>query len=534
MSYNMKSEMRFSAKPRSNGRGGLWTLAILALLLTAVALTVVPGLVFAASEPPSIIRIGLVSGVGTKAELTVTSVSNLALTVTPLPTTSLATLAPGTYTLKPYVKAALVSPEDYGAWVSVPQALQQQGVPLVSSTGIKVLYPQTIPGGPELLQPSVSVNITGVAVYLGTELKAVLESRIGAIGSAFESASTPGYGDAGSSASALKLGTLSYRGLLAFEVNNGLMTPINHLDIEAYLYGVVPKEISPAWPVEAIKAQAVAARTYAYSGLGRFKAKGYDLTDDTLSQMYRGYGVEDPRSNAAVDATKGQCAYHNGRRIDALFHSNSGGYTENSENVFSNALPYLRGKEDPYSVGAPNDLWVLSYTPEQIEGLLAKRGYQVGQVQQVVSRSVSPNGRVLKLEIGGSLKTVVLEKEQMRSVFGTTAMKSLLFNVSKGDKMSVLSSGGLSQLTPGALVVRGAQGDVVLSGARILGGAQIDLGGRVDAPTGGQSSGDTYRFVGRGYGHGVGLSQYGAKKMAELGFTYGDILKFYYTDIVVE
>lgn len=497
----------------------IWHLSLFLVLLAAIAYPTGAGFAFAAAEPPMVIRIGLVSGVGSKSELTVTSVSELALTVTPLPTVSLATLAPGTYTLKPFVKSSLVTQENYGTWEAVPLPLQQQGVPLVSATGVKVLFAQAAASGPELLLPGASDTVTGVAIYSGAELKAVIASRIGAIGS--------GEG-------ALKLGTLSYRGLLAFEVTGGLMTPVNHIDIEQYLYGVIPKEISPAWPVEAIKAQAVAARTYAYSGLGRFKAKGYDLTDDTLSQMYRGYGVEDPRSNAAVDATRGQCAYYNGRRIDALFHSNSGGYTENSENVFTNALPYLRGKEDPYSVGAPNDLWVLSYTPEQIEGLLAKRGYQVGRVQQVVSRSVSPYGRVLKLEIGGSLKTVVLEKEQMRSVFGTTAMKSLLFNVSKGDKMSVLSSGGLSQLTQGALVVRGAEGDVVLSGARILGGGQIDLAGQVNAPSGTQTPADTYRFVGRGYGHGVGLSQYGAKKMAELGFAYGDILKFYYTDIVIE
>ena len=250
----------------------------------------------------------------------------------------------------------------------------------------------------------------------------------------------------------------------------------------------------------------MAARTYAYSGLGRFKAKGYDLTDDTLSQVYRGVGVEDVRSNRAVDETAGICAYHLGRRIDALYHSNSGGYTENSENVFVSPIPYLRGKEDPYSIGAPNDVWTVSYSPLEVEDALKKSGHQVGSVVQIVTRSLSPNGRVTKLDIEGTTKTVTLSKEQIRQVFGATRVKSLLFNVTKGDKMSVLSAAGIAPLSESfgsKVAIMGATGSVSLEKAAILGKGIVSfypLKGQLPADSVAQ---EKYKFVGRGYGHGV-------------------------------
>ncbi len=461
------------------------------------------------------IRIGLVSGVGLKAEVPIGSDTELQLMRTTLPNEVLAKLPAGGYVAKAASVSMWVSAKTYASWDLLPDVFKSNGIPYITASGLRVVFsadPQNLTL-PNLQTDSIQFEaVEAVGLYNLDKMMALLDKKVG---SAY-SLNMP-----------IKVGNFRYRGAIAFEINKGILTPVNHLPIEAYLYGVIPKEVSPSWPTEAIKAQAVAARTYAYSGLGRFNAKGYDLTDDTLSQMYRGFGVEDPRSNLAVDQTAGQCAYYQGKRIDALFHSNSGGYTEDSELVFVNALPYLRGKEDPYSLGAPNDLWVVSYTPTDVENLLKKSGRSVGAVQSIVSRSVSQYGRVLKLEITGLDKTVTLEKEQMRSVFGTTVLKSLLFNVSKGDKMSVLSSSGSQAIAGGNVAVISANGVSTLDKATVLGGGTIDFLSKSVTPN------ESFRFIGRGYGHGVGLSQFGAKKMAELGKSYIEILTFYYTGITV-
>jgi stage II sporulation protein D len=136
-----------------------------------------------------------------------------------------------------------------------------------------------------------------------------------------------------------------YRGGLRVQVNaRGTLNVINRVDIEEYLYGVVPAEMGPKRydAIEALKAQAVAARTYAFAHRGQFESEGYDLCATMKCQVYSGIGVEDPLSNAAVDATRGLVLAYGGRYADALFVSTCGGRTENVENVFGEeAVPYL-------------------------------------------------------------------------------------------------------------------------------------------------------------------------------------------------
>lgn len=112
--------------------------------------------------------------------------------------------------------------------------------------------------------------------------------------------------------------------------NNGV-TVVNRVPMELYLKGVVPSEIVPSWKPDAIKAQAVAARTYAVYHKNGYRSAGYDITDDTRSQVYRGCSVETSATNKAVEETAGEIITYNGKAIDALFHANGGGYTEDSE-----------------------------------------------------------------------------------------------------------------------------------------------------------------------------------------------------------
>lgn len=136
-----------------------------------------------------------------------------------------------------------------------------------------------------------------------------------------------------------------YRGSLRVAVNpRGLVTAVNRVDLEEYLYGVVPAEMGPRRydELEALKAQAVAARTYALAHRGQFEAEGYDLCATPKCQVYSGLSAEDPLSSAAVDATRGLVLTHDGHFADALFVSTCGGRTENVENVFGEpAAPYL-------------------------------------------------------------------------------------------------------------------------------------------------------------------------------------------------
>ncbi len=147
----------------------------------------------------------------------------------------------------------------------------------------------------------------------------------------------------------------AYRGRLeVFANTRGSLTVVNVLPLEDYVRGVVPNELSPGgWPeLEALKAQAVAARTYAVSNLGRFAVEGYDLTPDTRSQVYGGRTTEHPLTDRAVNETRGRVATYQGRPINALYTSTCGGRTEDAENIFGGeAPPYLRGRECALEAG---------------------------------------------------------------------------------------------------------------------------------------------------------------------------------------
>lgn len=139
-----------------------------------------------------------------------------------------------------------------------------------------------------------------------------------------------------------------YRGRIEVFTNlRGSLTVVNELPLEDYVRGVVPNELSPGgYPaLEALKAQAVAARTYALKNRGQFMSQGFDLLPTTRSQVYRGLTSEHPLTSRAVEETRGLIATYAGEPINALYTSTCGGRTEDSENIFNQAAPYLRGRE---------------------------------------------------------------------------------------------------------------------------------------------------------------------------------------------
>lgn len=342
----------------------------------------------------------------------------------------------------------------------------------------------------------------------------------------------------------IQLNDKKFRGsIIINRYTNSDMTVINQIDLEEYLYGVVPKEMSGNWPIEAQKAQAVAARSYVIVNLKKHKNYGFDLCSTSHCQVYGGYSSENPRTKIAVDQTKGKLLTYDGKVITASYHSNSGGHTEDSENVWSNPVGYLRGVDDPYSIGAPNDTWVKVYTKKEIEDVLSANNLSVGTLQNIVIEELSKNGRVLKLSFYGTSGKKVLEKGQIRSIFGYNNLKSTWFNMGQnGDEItSIAVLYDLSQpaekinLTDKYILAADGLKKVQSENQYVSNGEEckfIALKTNVNINI--NSNSDQYTFTGKGWGHGLGMSQWGAKKMAEEGFTYEQILTHYYMGTNIE
>lgn len=313
------------------------------------------------------------------------------------------------------------------------------------------------------------------------------------------------------------LGGSRYRGILRIiPGQEGNVLGINVLPMEEYLYGVVGCEMPAGWPEEALKAQSVAARSFAMSCREDAACRGalYDLASTTEGQIYRGIEGEDPRTSAAVDSTTGVILVHSGEPVRAVFHSCSGGHTESSEFVWSTAVSYLRGVEDPYD-DSPHRSWEVRAAASQIEGMLAAAGIDPGRLSGIRGIEAGASGRWSKILVTGSTGESVLRGSEFRKALG---LKSAWFTVSE-------ESAGweevVSQMTGQAWAIA-SSGEVKPVPSRFIRSGLAAAGYRY-VPGG-------YVFQGRGYGHGVGLSQWGARALANRGHKYPEILQHYYSE----
>lgn len=320
-----------------------------------------------------------------------------------------------------------------------------------------------------------------------------------------------------------------YRGIAEVGFNSsGALAGINELPIEEYLYGVVPRELPPVpyGELEAQKSQAIAARTYALSNMGKRGKDGYDLLPTTSDQVYGGYEAEHPISNGAVDGTRGIVATYEGKLITAVFNSTSGGFSANNEDVWnSDPVPYLRGVPDAgrgkafehvpsldvfknnsnsKSLRAAKEgdfeadwskyhRWNFEWTAEEISDVLSTSyNTEVGKVYEINVLERSNSGRVLEIEFITENGTFYEYKDQIRT--------TLKYINASGNQASLLST--LFHIEP---VKNNKTKEVI--GFKVYGG---------------------------GWGHGVGLSQTGAVGMAVKGATFEEILKHYYQGIDLE
>src|SRR5688572_24221774 len=205
-----------------------------------------------------------------------------------------------------------------------------------------------------------------------------------------------------------------YRGSIEVSLDGGGVTAINEIDMDSYLRGVVAGEMPSTWPLEALKVQAVAARTYA---LATRKTSGsFDQYPDTRSQVYRGVTGESVRSDAAVAATAGQVVTYDGVPAVTYYFSTSGGHTENVEYSFVGSLskPWLVGVPDPYDTQSPYHRWTLTFSASRLDRALgAPGGFKRLKVLQ---RGVSP--RVVRARVVGTAGSRTVTGPQVRSALG--------------------------------------------------------------------------------------------------------------------
>lgn len=302
----------------------------------------------------------------------------------------------------------------------------------------------------------------------------------------------------------------AYRGGIQLLAKKEGITVINRVNVEEYLYAVVASEMSPAWPAAALEAQAIAARTYAFANMGQYELLGFDLWGTVISQAYSGVSAETASTRAAVDASRGQIITYNGKPIAAFFNGNSGGYTENSQDLWNFSLPYLQAVPDPLlpsreSLLPPDDLarwlndrpetysshpkysarssyrWVLWVPRLELENRI-NSGKKIGTITSVITVGRGFTGIVKQVLVKGTTGEYLIKSDDIRKKLG--GLRSNLFIVEPK-----LGADGLPEY---------------------------------------------FIFTGAGWGHGIGMCQSGAAGMAAAGIACADILKHYYPGTILE
>jgi len=294
--------------------------------------------------------------------------------------------------------------------------------------------------------------------------------------------------------SALQVENRWYRGkIIIHKKKNFHLEVINKLDLELYLQGIMKQEISPQWPEAALKAQAIVARSYALYEKQRNLDSLYDLKSTTESQAYLGIDGEDPLTNQAIADTRNLILTIDEQPLCAFYHACCGGHTESAQNIFGD-YPGLPGVVCEFCQDSPYYHWEKPFSTIQIRNYLLRSEMKVGPIKSLHATGKTFSGRVRKLKFKHELGNITMTAKKFRQMMGYNQLPSLLFTIEIIQKKE-----------------KKAQEEEKKKEKRKH--YEVEK---------------NFNFIGRGWGHGVGLCQWGSKKMAEEGATYEEILHKYY------
>ncbi len=270
-----------------------------------------------------------------------------------------------------------------------------------------------------------------------------------------------------------------FRGEITFiRTPDNHITVVDNINVEDYIKGVLYHEVSHHWPMEALKAQAVAARTYALYSIN-LAGKPYDVTNDIYSQVYGGRKSERYRTDLAVDHTRGQVLTYDGKIIPAYYHATCGGMTEDAKELWNVPdIPPLRGVPCGFCRDSPHMLWKKNFRLRDIQDALDLHGYKVGGIKDISIVDRDRSGRIDQLKITqNNGQELIIKGKDFRTLMGPNVLLSNNYEI-------------------------------------ITQGYYVDI-------------------LGRGWGHGVGMCQWGALGMARQQFNYRQILAYYYPQSVL-
>ena len=364
-----------------------------------------------------------------------------------------------------------------------------------------------------------------------------------------------------------------YRGVMNIAPDGDGISVVNVLPMEEYLRGVVPCEVPASWHTEALKAQAVAARTYAVNRLGQFEDRPFDVYGTVADQAYGGVGREYETTDEAIRATRGLVMTYEGEAIIAYFSASAGGCSTDPVDSKGVELPYLRSVISP---DEDTNRWNLEVTSDELSTALKTAGRYIGKPLEIQIKEFASSGNVNTVQIMGKNGVTTIRATELRKLLGYGRLKSTRFcfgedgvlppiTVSGADDAAggrivrevlekiimklgsghypVLSAEGVVDTRLGLAVVLGSAGRSYLGSESYVAGYETSY---AEFPEGLGSEaveinpadclesykiGGSLVFRGTGYGHGMGMSQHGAKAFAETGWDYRQILQHYYYHI---
>lgn len=266
-----------------------------------------------------------------------------------------------------------------------------------------------------------------------------------------------------------------YRGNFFISVCKNKFSVVNHIELEKYICGVVSSEMPISFPMEALKAQAVLARTYVIKKISNSHV--YDVDDTVKYQVYSGLEKETKEGNEATFSTLGEVIFYKDKIADVFYHSTCGGHTDSSKAVWGNFLDYVVGIRCNYCKSSPHYNWKKFISFETIKSVLNKNNYDFNRIKKIKIKSFSKAGRTRELTILTDKGSFDIFSSKFRNMFDNLLKSSNFRIIDKSD-------------------------GVLLEG--------------------------------RGYGHAVGMCQYGANGLAEKGYSYKKIIKYYFQGVKID